>query len=159
MHSKTLFTLVLVLFISTGINAQSKKELKQKFESNKNIVAQENYSFLPEKFISVGESTSREDMPASPNFFKVKGDSLFVELHYISKRKQGVIKYQGIAYGKVLAEDKKEVSVKLATKEIATDGVQFEVVIRDTGLISLGVVMLDPTFIVLGYNGELQAVE
>lgn len=155
-----LFLITVAVLCFSTTNAQSKKELKQYFEINKSIINQGNYELLAGRCFNIGDQTSWQDVPESPNYFRVKGDSVFVELHYKTKyNKIKTIKYEGAAYNKEVIESKKDIIAKLSTKQNANEGVQFSLTIDSGGTISLAVISFSPEFITLAFSGNFKKVE
>ena len=153
-----LFLITIALLIFSTVNAQSKKEFKQYFEINKGIVNQAKYKFVPENFISVGEHTSWQEIPGTSNYFQIKGDSLFTNLHYTAKNRNGIIKYVGVFYNKEFIDGKKQLEVELSSTQVASDGIKFNVTIRNDGYITMSLVQLSP-WVALSYKGIVKKFE
>ncbi|MBN2649653.1 MAG: hypothetical protein JXR50_07935, partial [Prolixibacteraceae bacterium] len=108
---------------------------------------------------SVGEHTAWQAIPEAQNYFQIKGDSVFVNLHYKVKNRIGVIKYEGVYYNKELVEGRKQVEVKLSSTQRASDGISFELTIRNDGYITMSIVTISPKWVTISYKGELKRLE
>ncbi len=151
-----LFFIVIALLSFSAIHAQTKKELKQRFKENKSLVSQGNYEFSPDFYYNAGEDRTWQDMPETPNYLQIKGDSIFVELNYTSEKRKEVIKYKGTYYSQKFIEEKEKFKVKLNTSQDVLSSISLFLVIPKEGYISLILQTVRPEVLAIKYKGRLR---